>query len=130
MWMMQKEVIATKNAPGAIGPYSQAVKVGNLLFTSGQIAMDPTTGELIAGDIKEQTRQVLENLKAILEAAGSGLDKVIKTTVFINDMDKFSDVNGVYSSFFSGDYPARSCVQVARLPKDVAVEIECVALVD
>jgi 2-iminobutanoate/2-iminopropanoate deaminase len=92
--------------------------------------MDPTTGELIAGDIKEQTRQVLENLKAILEAAGSGLDKVIKTTVFINDMDKFSDVNGVYSSFFSGDYPARSCVQVARLPKDVAVEIECVALVD
>jgi 2-iminobutanoate/2-iminopropanoate deaminase len=127
---MRKEIVSTNKAPGAIGPYSQAVKVGNLLFTSGQIAIDPKTGELVEGDIKVQTKQVLENLKAVLEAAGSGLDKVVKTTVFINDMDKFGDVNGVYSSFFSGDYPARSCVQVARLPKDVAVEIECVAVVD
>jgi 2-iminobutanoate/2-iminopropanoate deaminase len=127
---MKKEVVSTTKAPGAVGPYSQAIKVGNLVFTSGQIAINPQTGELVKGDIKEQTRQVLENVKAVLEAAGSGLDKVVKATVFINDMDKFGEVNEVYASFFEGDYPARSCVEVARLPKDVAVEIETVAIVE
>jgi len=94
---MAKEIISTKEAPAAIGPYSQATKAGNFVFTSGQIAINPETGELVKGDIKDQTRQVLKNLKAVLEAAGSGLDKVIKTTVFINDMDRFGDVNEVYS---------------------------------
>lgn len=127
---MAKEIISTSKAPAAIGPYSQATKTGNFVFTSGQIPINPETGELVKGDIKEQTRQVLENLKAVLEAAGSRLDKVVKTTVFINDMNRFGDVNEVYASFFTGDYPGRSCVEVARLPKDVAVEIEAVAIVE
>ncbi|MBA1335265.1 MAG: 2-iminobutanoate/2-iminopropanoate deaminase [Firmicutes bacterium] len=127
---MSKEIISTSKAPGAVGPYSQGVKVGNLIFTSGQIAINPETGELVKGDIKEQTRQVLHNLEAVLNAAGSGLDKVIKATVFINDMAKFGEVNEVYASFFEGDYPARSCVEVSRLPKDVAVEIETIAVVE
>ncbi|MDI6705784.1 MAG: RidA family protein [Bacillota bacterium] len=127
---MSKEIISTSKAPGAVGPYSQGVKVGNLIFTSGQIAINPETGELVKGDIKEQTRQVLRNLEAVLNAAGSGLDKVIKATVFINDMAKFGEVNEVYASFFEGDYPARSCVEVSRLPKDVAVEIETIAVVE
>lgn len=127
---MPREVISTDKAPAAIGPYSQAIKAGNFVFTSGQIPINPQTGELVKGDIKEQARQVLENLKAVLEAAGSGLDKVVKTTVFINDMGKFADVNEVYASYFTGDFPARSCVEVSRLPKDVAVEIEAVAIVE
>lgn len=127
---MSKEIISTNKAPGAVGPYSQGVRVGNLIFTSGQIAIDPETGELVKGDIKEQARQVLCNIEAVLNAAGSGLDKVIKATVFINDMNKFGEVNEVYASFFKGDYPARSCVEVSRLPKDVAVEIETIALAE
>ena len=127
---MKKEIISTQKAPAAIGPYSQATKVGNFIFTSGQIPINPETGELVKGDIKEQARQVLENLKAVLEAAGSGLDKVVKTTVFINDMNRFGDVNEVYASFFTGNFPARSCVEVSRLPKDVAVEIEAIAIVE
>ncbi len=126
---MAKEVISTTKAPAAVGPYSQAVKAGDFVFTSGQIPINPETGELVKGDIRGQTRQVLQNLKAVLEAAGTGLDKVVKTTVFINDMDRFGDVNEVYASFFAGDFPGRSCVEVARLPKDVAVEIEAVALI-
>ncbi len=124
---MKKEVVATKNAPGAVGPYSQAVRTGNMVYTAGQIALDPQTGQMVDGGIKEQTHQVFANLKAVLEAAGTGLENVVKTTVFIVDMNKFSQVNQVYASYFTGDFPARSCVEVARLPKDAEVEIEVVA---
>jgi len=127
---MEKKIINTKNAPAAIGPYSQAVKVGNLLFTSGQIPLDPNTGELVIDDIKKATERSLENLKAILGEAGTTLDKVIKTTVFIKDMNDFSAVNEVYGKYFSENQPARSCVEVARLPKDCRVEIEVIALLD
>jgi 2-iminobutanoate/2-iminopropanoate deaminase len=125
---MKKEVVSTKKAPGAVGPYSQAVKSGNLVFTAGQIALDPETGQMVGGGIKEQTRQVFANLKAVLDAAGTSLENVIKTTVFIVDMGKFGDVNEVYAGYFSGDFPARSCVEVAGLPKDAQVEIEVVAV--
>jgi len=120
-------LIYTKNAPEPIGPYSQAVKANELIFTSGQIAIDPTTGEVIPGGIKEQTRQVLENLKAVLESAGSGIAHVLKTTVFLKDMNDFAQMNEVYSEYFRDSKPARSTVQVARLPKDALVEIEVVA---
>ena len=126
---MNKEIIATKNAPAAIGPYSQAVKAGNLIYTSGQIPIDPATGNIVDGNVEDQARQVLVNLKAVLEAAGVSLNKVVKTTVFLKDMKDFSAVNTVYGSFFSEPYPARSCVEVSRLPKDVSVEIEAVALI-
>lgn len=126
---MNKEIIKTDKAPAAIGPYSQAVKIGNLVYTSGQIPINPQTGALITGDIKEQTKQVLENLKAVLEAAGSGLDKVIKTTLFISNMDEFTLINEVYSCYFGQNPPARSTVQVARLPKDVGIEIEAIAYI-
>lgn len=122
-----KEIIKTDSAPAAIGPYSQAVKTGNLLFVSGQIALDPETMELVSDDVQEQTRQALKNIKAVLEAAGSGLDKVVKATVFISDMDEFGRVNEVYAEFFKEDPPARACVEVSRLPKDVKVEIEVIA---
>ena len=121
-----KTVISTEKAPGAIGPYSQAVKVGSLLFVSGQLPLDPATGSFPA-DVAAQTRQSLTNARHILEAAGSGLDKVVKTTVFLADMNDFAAMNEVYAGFFSGAYPARSAVQVARLPKDALVEIECIA---
>ena len=121
-----KSVVSTDKAPGAIGPYSQAIKAGGLVFLSGQLPLDPASGQFPAG-IKEQTRQSLTNAAAILEAAGSGLDKVIKTTVFLADMNDFAAMNEVYATFFSGAYPARSAVQVARLPKDALVEIECIA---
>lgn len=124
---MEKKPIYTKQAPAAIGPYSQAIDLGEIVFTSGQIPVDPLTGS-IPLDIKEQARQSLENVKAILEEAGSGMDKVIKTTVFISDMAQFAAVNEVYETFFTEPYPARSCVEVARLPKDVMVEIEAIAL--
>ena len=128
---MTKQIIQTDNAPAAIGPYSQGVKVtsGELLFTAGQIPMDPETGELVSGDIQVQTRRVLENLKAVVEAGGSSLDKVVKVTVFLKDMNDFAAMNEVYGGFFGENPPARSAVQVARLPKDVGIEIECIAAV-
>lgn len=121
------EIISTKNAPAAIGPYSQAVKAGNLLFISGQIPLDPATGEVVEATIQAQTTRSLNNLKAILEEAGGNLRSVVKTTVFLKSMDDFAEMNKVYQQFFQSDCPARSAVQVAKLPKDVMVEIEAIA---
>lgn len=126
---MPKTIISTANAPGAIGPYSQAVRLGNLLFTSGQVAFSPETGQLVSADIRQQTKQCMENLKAILEAAGTSLDNCLKCTIFIQDMDQFGQINEVYGSYFQAAPPARSCVEVARLPKDVGIEIEAIAFV-
>ena len=124
-----KQIISTKNAPAAIGPYSQAVSAGNLIYTSGQIPIDPASGEIVSGGLAEQTRQVLYNLKAVLESAGSGLNSVIKTTVFLKDLDNFVEMNAVYSEFFSANaYPARSAVEVSGLPKGALVEIEAVSI--
>ncbi|MGD2295753.1 MAG: RidA family protein [Candidatus Aminicenantes bacterium] len=125
---MKKE-IRTENAPQAIGPYSQAIEANGFIFASGQIAINPATGELKMGTVEEQTRLVLNNLKAVLEAGGSSFDKVVKCTVFLQDMDDFSSMNAVYAEFFDAPYPARAAVQVARLPKDVRVEIEAIAAV-
>ena len=126
---MNKHIIRTDLAPAPIGPYQQAVKAGNLVFTSGQIPISPQTGEVDAGGIEDQTRRVIDNLKAVLEAAGSSLDQVVKTTVFLRDMDDFPAMNKVYATYFKAESaPARSTVQVARLPRNVAVEIEAVAL--
>jgi len=124
-----KEIIATSNAPQAIGPYSQAVKWNGMVFLSGQIPLDPATGQLSEGGIAEQTIRVLENLKAVLEASGSDLAHVLKTTVFLKDMGEFAAMNEVYARFFGENPPARATVEAARLPKDVRVEIECVAAV-
>ncbi|MHB8172420.1 MAG: RidA family protein [Thermincolia bacterium] len=126
---MSKIVISTDRAPAAIGPYSQAIKAGNLLFTSGQVPIEPSTGQVIQGDIQIQTRLVLENLKAVLEAGGSSLDKVLKATVFIKDMNDFAKVNEIFAEYFRENPPARSCIEAARLPRDVGVEIEAIALV-
>ena len=123
-----RSIISTDKAPGAIGPYSQAVKTASMVFVSGQLALDPATGNLINDDIKSETRQAVENLKNILEAAGSSLEKVIKTTLFIKNMSDFPVINEVYGQFFQHDPPARACVEVARLPKDANFEIEAVAL--
>lgn len=123
---MTREIISTEKAPHAIGPYSQGIKFGNMVFTSGQIPINPATGELIT-EIKEATKQSLENVKAILEEAGSSLDKVIKVGVFLNDMNDFAVVNKVYAKYFNNNKPARSCVEVARLPKDSVIEIEAIA---
>ena len=122
-----KEIIATDKAPAAIGPYSQAVKVGNLLFTSGMIPIDPATNTLVEGGIEVQAERALENVKALLEASGTSLDKVIKTVVFIKNMDDFAKVNEIYAKYFTEKFPARSCVEVARLPKDVLIEMEAIA---
>ena len=124
---MNKTVISTPNAPAAIGPYSQAVRIGDLLYTSGQIPLDPATGTLVEGDIAVQARQSLTNVKAILEAAGTDMSAVVKTTVFLKNMDDFAAMNEVYAQFFAEPCPARSAVQVAKLPRDVLVEIEAVA---
>ena len=124
---MAKNIIATKKAPGAIGPYSQGIKANGFVFASGQIGLDPTAGELVKGGIAEQSRQVLLNVKNVLEAAGSGLDKAVKTTVFLKDINDFAAMNAVYSEFFKTDCPARSAVQVAALPKGALVEIEVIA---
>lgn len=124
---MDRKIISTDKAPAAIGPYSQAVEVNGLIYTSGMIPVIPETGEIVEG-IENQARQALTNVKSLLEAAGSGMDKVIKTTVFIKDMNDFARVNEVYAGFFKGNYPARSCVEVARLPKDVLIEMEAIAL--
>jgi 2-iminobutanoate/2-iminopropanoate deaminase len=129
---LQKSVVATSGAPGAIGPYSQAVRLGNLVYTSGQVALDPATGQLIAGGIAEQTTRALENLKAVLAAAGSDLARVVKTVVFLKDMNDFAAMNAVYTTYLAPDgvvKPARSTVEVARLPKDALVEIEVIATV-
>jgi 2-iminobutanoate/2-iminopropanoate deaminase len=125
-----KNAISTPNAPAAIGPYSQAVRVGDLLYSSGQVALDPTTGQIVAGGIAEQTTQVLKNLKSILEAAGTDLSRVIKTLVFLKDMNDFAAMNAVYGKYLAPEGtvpPARSTVEVARLPKDALVEIEVIA---
>lgn len=125
-----KKVISTDKAPAAIGPYSQAIEVNGMIFTSGVIPIDPVTNTLVEGDITVQATQAIGNLAALLKEAGSSCDSVIKTTVFIKDMNDFSKVNEVYASFFTGECPARSCVEVARLPKDVLIEIEAIALVE
>ena len=121
------KVISTKMAPAAIGPYSQAIQVGNLVFTSGQIPIDPSTGAFVEGGIKEQTRQSLANVKAILEEVGLSMSNVVKTTVFMADMNDFADMNSIYAEFFSEPYPARSAVAVKTLPKGALVEIEVIA---
>lgn len=123
------ETIHTENAPKALGPYSQAVKAGGFIFCSGQIPIDPSAGCVRAETIEEQTRQSIANLSAVLAAAGSSLSKVVKTTVFVKDMNDFAALNAVYAEMFGDTKPARSCVEVARLPKDVKVEIECIAAV-
>ena len=119
--------ISTKKAPAAIGPYSQAIRVGNIVYTSGQIPLDPATGAFVEGGIKEQTRQALTNIKAILEEAGTSMDNVVKTTVFMANMDDFADMNAVYAEFFTEPYPARSAVAVKTLPKGASIEIEVIA---
>ncbi|WP_446898721.1 RidA family protein [Clostridium sp. LBM24168] len=124
---MKKKIISTKKAPAAVGPYSQAVKVGNLLFVSGQIPLDPETGELVSEDVKAAAKRSLDNIGAILKEAGSSFKDVVKTTVFIKNMDDFAKVNEVYAKYFKADMPARSCVEV-KLPKDALVEIEVIAL--
>ena len=124
---MKKEVVNTNSAPAAIGPYSQAIKAGGLVFTSGQISINPANGEVEHGDICSQTSRVLNNLSAVLTASGASLETVVKTTVFLKSMNDFAKMNGVYSEFFKDQPPARSCVQIAMLPKDVLVEIEAVA---
>jgi len=123
-----KQTIATPKAPGAIGPYSQAVKANGLLFLSGQIALDPASGQVVDGDVRAQTERVLENLKAVLEAGGSSLGKVLKTTVFLADMADFAAMNEVYGRYFAQEPPARSTVQAAGLPRGVKVEIDVIAL--
>ncbi len=123
---MNKKVIATDKAPAAIGPYSQAIEAGGLVFASGQIPVDPATGNIPEG-IEAQAKQALTNVKNLMEAAGLTLDNVVKTSVFIKDMNDFAKVNEIYATFFTGDHPARSCVEVARLPKDVLIEVEAIA---
>ncbi len=123
------ETVSTENAPGAIGPYSQAVKTGSLVFCSGQIPIDPTTNEFVSDDVAEQTEQVLKNLSAVLKAAGTDLNKVVKTTVFLADMNDFAAMNEIYAQFFDMNKPARATVQAARLPRDARVEIECIAVI-
>jgi 2-iminobutanoate/2-iminopropanoate deaminase len=123
-----RRVISTNTAPGAIGPYSQAIQTETMVFVSGQLALNPDTGNLVSGDIKAETRQAMQNLKNILEAAGSSMEKVVKTTLFIKEMDDFPLINEVYGEFFENDPPARACVEVARLPKDANFEIEAIGL--
>jgi 2-iminobutanoate/2-iminopropanoate deaminase len=124
---MKKKVIETPKAPRAIGPYSQAIQAGPYVFISGQIPIDPSTGELVPGEIRQQTRQVLENIRQILESQGLTMQAVVKATIFLRNMDHFSQVNEVYAAYFPADPPARSTVEVARLPKNVDIEIEAVA---
>jgi 2-iminobutanoate/2-iminopropanoate deaminase len=123
-----KEIIKTENAPNAIGPYAQAIHAGGFIFCSGQIPLDPRTGQFVPGGIQEQTEQVLRNLMAVLEAAGSGLDRVVKTTVFLSDLNDFGAMNEVYGRFFDDACPARSTIEAGRLPRDARVEIEAIAL--
>ncbi|CAG8999117.1 MAG: 2-iminobutanoate/2-iminopropanoate deaminase [Candidatus Celerinatantimonas neptuna] len=126
---MSKQIVSTNDAPAAIGPYSQAIKIDGIVYTSGQIPLDPATMELVEGDITVQAKRVMDNLMAILEAAGADANTVVKTTCFLSDITNFSAFNEVYGSYFTETAPARSCVEVARLPKDVLVEVEAVAYV-
>lgn len=126
---MNKQIIHTDKAPKAIGPYSQAVQIGDFIYTAGQVGLDPTSMEMVPGGIEEQTRQVLTNLSSVLDAAGSSLSQVVKTTVFLDDMNDFAKMNTIYTEFFNENPPARSTVAVAGLPKGALVEIECVAVV-
>ena len=123
-----REIISTDKAPGAIGPYSQAIKTGGMVYCSGQIPIDPVTGEFVSNDVTEQTDQVLKNLSAVLEAAGTSLGNVVKTTVFLADMSDFAAMNEIYARYFGENKPARATVQAARLPRDAKVEIECIAV--
>jgi 2-iminobutanoate/2-iminopropanoate deaminase len=125
---MKKRVIHTDKAPKAIGPYSQAIQAGNFVFLSGQIPIDPASGEVVKGDIREQTRRVLDNLKGVLESQHLGMEDVVKVTIFLKDMGNFSQVNEVYATYFPSSPPARSMVQVAKLPRDVDIEIEAIAI--
>jgi 2-iminobutanoate/2-iminopropanoate deaminase len=125
---MIKSIVETEKAPSAIGPYSQAVKTDTMVFVSGQLAFDPISGELLTENIQTETRQAIKNLKTILESAGSGIEKVVKTTLFIKNMDDFPLINDVYAEFFKQNYPARACVEVARLPRDANFEIEAIGL--
>ena len=127
---MQKEIISTKDAPQAIGPYSQAVRFNNLIFVSGQIPIDPETGEIMKGNIKEQTKQILKNLNNILAAGGSSLDNVLRTTIFLADLENYTVVNETYAQYFSDLPPARSTVQVAKLPMDAQIEIDAIACIN
>ena len=126
----QRTVVSTEAAPGAIGPYSQAIIAGNLVFCSGQVPLDPASGQLVSGTIEEETQRVMENIKAVLAAAGTSLARIVKTTIFLSDMNDFAAVNAAYGAYFPQNPPARSTVQVARLPRDVRVEIEAIALLD
>ena len=126
---MNRQIIQTDNAPGAVGPYSQGTRTDQMVFTAGQIPLDPATGKMVAGDIQDQTRQSLKNLQAVLEAAGAGLDSVMKTTVFLQDMGEFKLMNEIYAEFFPDNPPARSAVEVAALPLGARVEIEAIGLV-
>jgi 2-iminobutanoate/2-iminopropanoate deaminase len=126
---VKKEIISTENAPAAVGPYSQAVKAGQFLYTAGQVPLDPATGELVEPDIKAQTRRAILNLQGVLEAAGTSLDQVVKTTVFLQDMGHFAAMNEVYGQFFGNQPPARSTVEVAQLPLGALIEIEAIALI-
>jgi 2-iminobutanoate/2-iminopropanoate deaminase len=123
-----KKVINTNNAPAPIGPYSQAIAAGNFLFVSGQIPSDPSTGEIVSGDIKAETKQVMENIKAVLSEAGVGFSNIVKTTIFLTDMQSFGQVNEVYGTYFTNQFPARETVQVSALPKNVNVEISVIAI--
>ena len=127
---VKRTTIKTSAAPGAVGPYAQAVRTGDLLFVSGQVALDPTTGALVEGGIEDQTRRVMANLTAILQAGGSGLEQVVKATVYLTDLRSFDAMNDVYASFFPGEKPARVCVEVSRLPRNSLVEIDAIATVD
>lgn len=129
MKSLNLEIIHTKKAPEAIGPYSQAIKVGDFVFTSGQVPLNPETGEVVCTDVEGQTKQTLENLKNVLEASGSDLEHVVKTTVYIQNMKDFGKINEIYASYFTNVYPARSCVEVSKLPKGVLIEIEAVGIV-
>jgi 2-iminobutanoate/2-iminopropanoate deaminase len=126
---MERQVISTEQAPKAIGPYSQAIRIGDFIFCAGQAGLDPAAGNLVKGGIEAETRRVLQNLSAVLQAAGSSMSRVVKTTVFITNMDEFQKMNAIYAEFFPANPPARSTVQVSRLPKDACVEIEVIATV-
>jgi len=127
---MKKEIIISKKVPAAIGPYSSALKIGNLVFASGQLPIDPVIGEIVKGGIEAKARRSLENLKAVLESYSIGMENVVKTTIFLKDMNNFSRVNKIYGEYFTDQFPARSCVEVSRLPKDADIEIEAIAFCD